>query len=113
MSEVKPISIPKGQPGFVETPYVEGIIRKAMRYVRIGYPINFSGPAGTGKTTLALHIAAELAQPVILIHGDEELGSLTWLGDSMGSGAKRSLTIISSQYSRQRRMCPRGGWTTG
>jgi len=89
MSEVKPISIPKGQPGFVETPYIEGIIRKAMRYVRIGYPINFSGPAGTGKTTLAMHIAAELAQPVILIHGDEEIGSSDLVGGQHGFRRKK------------------------
>lgn len=89
MSEVKPISIPKGQPGFVETPYVEGIIRKAMRYVRIGYPVHFSGPAGTGKTTLAMYIAAQIAQPIILIHGDEELGSSDLVGGQYGFRRKK------------------------
>ena len=89
MSEVKPIMIPKGQPGFVETPYVEGVIRKATRYVQIGYPVHFSGPAGTGKTTLALKIAAQLDQPVILIHGDEEIGSSDLVGGQYGFRRKK------------------------
>ena len=89
MSEVKPISIPKTQPGFVETPYVEGILRKAMRYVQIGYPVHFSGPAGTGKTTLALYIAAQLDQPLILIHGDEEIGSSDLVGGQHGFRRKK------------------------
>ena len=89
MSEVKPIMIPKGQPGFVETPYVEGVIRKATRYVQIGYPVHFSGPAGTGKTTLALYIAAQLGQPVILIHGDEEIGSSDLVGGQYGFRRKK------------------------
>ncbi|MFH1954461.1 MAG: gas vesicle protein GvpN [Pseudomonadota bacterium] len=89
MSEVRPIAIAKDQPGFVETPYVKGILRKAMRYVQAGLPIHFSGPAGTGKTTLALKIAAQLGQPVILIHGDEELGSSDLVGGQYGFRRKK------------------------
>lgn len=89
MSEVKPISIPRTQPGFVQTPYVEGILRKAMRYVQIGYPVHFSGPAGTGKTTLALYTAAQLDQPLILIHGDEEIGSSDLVGGQYGFRRKK------------------------
>lgn len=84
MSEVKPIMIPKGQPGFVETPYIGGVIRKAMRYVQVGCPVHFSGPAGTGKTTLALHMASQLGQPIILIHGDEEIGTSNLVGGQHG-----------------------------
>jgi len=89
MSEVRPIAIARNQPGFVETPYVKGILRKAMRYVQAGLPIHFSGPAGTGKTTLALKIAAQLGQPVILIHGDEELGSSDLVGGQYGFRRKK------------------------
>ncbi len=89
MSEVRPIAIAKDQPGFVETPHVKGILRKAMRYVQAGLPIHFSGPAGTGKTTLALKIAAQLGQPVILIHGDEELGSSDLVGGQYGFRRKK------------------------
>ena len=34
------------------------------------------GPPGTGKTTLAMHVAAQLGRPVLLIHGDDEFGTL-------------------------------------
>ena len=55
-----------------------------MGYLRAGYPINLAGPAGTGKTTLALHLAAQLRQPVTLIHGDDEFGSSDLVGNDHG-----------------------------
>ena len=57
---------------FVETPAVRDISQRALGYLHAGFPIHFRGPAGTGKTTLALHVAAQLARPVMLISGDEE-----------------------------------------
>jgi gas vesicle protein GvpN len=50
----------------------------------VGYPVHFSGPAGTGKTTLAFHIAAQLGRPVSLIHGDDEFGSSDLIGRDSG-----------------------------
>jgi serine/threonine protein kinase len=32
-------------------------------------------PSGTGKFTIAIHVAAQLGRPVALIHGDDEYGS--------------------------------------
>jgi nitric oxide reductase NorQ protein len=55
-----------------------------LGYLRAGYPINLAGPAGTGKTTLALHLAAELRQPATLIHGDDEFGSSDLVGNDHG-----------------------------
>ena len=55
-----------------------------LGYLRAGYPINLAGPAGTGKTTLALHLAARLRQPVTLIHGDDEFGSSDLVGNDHG-----------------------------
>ena len=42
---------------FVETPSVGSITQRAIAYVAAGYPVHFRGPAGAGKTTLALHVA--------------------------------------------------------
>ena len=59
-------------------------MERALGYLRAGYPINLAGPAGTGKTTLALHLAARLRQPVTLIHGDDEFGSSDLVGSDHG-----------------------------
>jgi nitric oxide reductase NorQ protein len=69
---------------FVLTQQLEELVERALGYLRAGYPINLAGPAGTGKTTLALHLAARLRQPVTLIHGDDEFGSSDLVGNDHG-----------------------------
>ncbi len=76
--------VPEPSEDFVATPYVQGITERALCYLQVGYPVHFAGPAGTGKTTLALHIAASLGRPVILIHGDDEFGSSDLIGRDTG-----------------------------
>ncbi len=75
---------PEASETFVVTPRIEDIVERALAYLNAGYPINFSGPAGTGKTTLAMHVAAQLGQPVTLIHGDDEFGSSDLVGKDTG-----------------------------
>jgi nitric oxide reductase NorQ protein len=70
--------------GFVITPYVEDLTGRALDYLQVGYPVHFAGPAGTGKTTLAFHVAAQLGRSVILIHGDDEFGSSDLIGRDSG-----------------------------
>jgi len=69
---------------FIMTPQVEDLVDRAVTYLDAGCPINFFGPAGTGKTTLALHVAARLGRPVTLVHGDDEFGSSDLVGNDMG-----------------------------
>ena len=69
---------------FVETPYIRGVASRALDYIRAGYSIHFSGPAGTGKTALATHVAARLGRQVILIHGDGAFGSSAVIGRQTG-----------------------------
>ena len=69
---------------FVLTPTVQRMANRALAYLKAGYPIHFSGPTGTGKTTLALHVAAQRGRPVTLMHGDDEFGSSDLIGSDYG-----------------------------
>ena len=69
---------------FVTSPRVQEITERALAYLEAGYAVHFSGPAGTGKTTLAFHVAAQLGQPAILLHGDHEFGSSDLIGRESG-----------------------------
>ena len=75
---------PEASATFVVTPLIQELVDRAVAYLEAGYPIDFSGPAGTGKTTLALHVAAKLGRPVTLIHGDDEFGSSDLVGNDTG-----------------------------
>lgn len=79
----------KPDENFVVTPYVENICQRGLAYLKAGYSVHLSGPAGTGKTTLALHLAGLLGRPMILIYGDEEFGSSDLLGGSKGVTTKK------------------------
>ncbi len=79
----------KQRPDFVQTPCVQSLAERALCYLQAGYPVHFSGPAGTGKTTLAMHVAAQLGRPVVLIHGDDEFGSSDLIGGQLGYRSTR------------------------
>ena len=75
---------PEAGEGFVSTPEVQSLTERALTYLQVGYPVHFSGPAGTGKTTLALHVASKLGRPVTLVHGDDEFASSDLVGNDYG-----------------------------
>ncbi|MGD0334750.1 MAG: gas vesicle protein GvpN, partial [Xanthobacteraceae bacterium] len=58
---------------FVETAAVQDLRNRALGYLRAGFPVHFRGPAGSGKTTLAFHVAAQLGRPVVFLTGDDEM----------------------------------------
>jgi len=70
--------------GFAVTPQIEEIVESALAYLQAGYPVHFSGPAGTGKTTLAFHVASRLERPVTLIHVDDEFKTSDLIGKNDG-----------------------------
>ena len=84
ISEIQPILLNKVQPNFIQTPQIENLINRASLYLQAGYPIHLSGPAGTGKTTLAMYLAAQSGRPTILIHGDEQFGTSDLVGGEFG-----------------------------
>jgi nitric oxide reductase NorQ protein len=74
----------KPREDFVLTPWIENVCRRAMTYLDAGYPCHFRGSAGTGKTTLAMHVANQLGRPVVLMFGDEDFGSSDLVGAEKG-----------------------------
>ena len=76
--------VPKPSDQFVATPEIEDITDRALAYMDAGYPVHFMGIAGTGKTSLAFHVAARLGQPAVLLHGDDEFGRSDLIGGEVG-----------------------------
>lgn len=69
---------------FVETPYIKDITERALSYLKAGFPVHFRGGSGTGKSTLAMHIANKIKRPVVMIHGDEEFTTSDLVGGEYG-----------------------------
>jgi gas vesicle protein GvpN len=76
---------------FVATPGVGALTERALAYIGAGYPVHFRGPAGAGKTTLALHVASQLGRPVMLIAGDDEFGTSDLTGGQFGYSYRRTV----------------------
>ena len=76
--------VPEASERFVNTPYVREITERSLAYLDAGFPVHFAGPAGTGKTTVAFHVASMLGRPVTLIHGDDEFQGSDLVGKDTG-----------------------------
>ena len=72
------------RPDFIETPAIQEMKERSLAYLQAGYPVHFRGPAGTGKTTIALHVAAQLGRPVMFIVGDDEFSTSDLIGAQSG-----------------------------
>ena len=95
-SEYRASLVPEPGADFVVTPAVASLTGRALEYLRIGYPVHLAGPAGTGKTTLAFHIAAQIGQTVVLIHGNDDFNA----GDLVGKDNGYRKTTIVDNYIR-------------
>lgn len=74
---------------FVETDYIQEITTRALNYIKAGFPVHFRGPAGTGKSTLAKHVASKIGRPTSLLHGDEEMTTSNLIGGESGYRYKK------------------------
>jgi len=84
IDEITTVLEPHPLPNFVETPYVKDITERALAYVAAGFPLHFRGISGTGKTTMAMHVASKIGRPVVMIHGDEEFSTSDLVGGEYG-----------------------------
>jgi gas vesicle protein GvpN len=84
IDEMTTVLEPAPMPDFVETKYIKDITSRALSYIKAGFPVHFRGPSGTGKTTLAMHLASKIERPVVMIHGDEEFTTSDLVGGEHG-----------------------------
>lgn len=84
IDEITTVLEPSPLPDFVETHYIKEIANRALSYIKAGFPVHFRGGSGTGKTTLAMHIAGKIKRPVVMIHGDEEFTTSNLVGGEYG-----------------------------
>lgn len=87
--EEQAIIEPRPMAGFVETPYIKNLTNRALIYLKAGFPVHLRGISGTGKTTLALHLAQKIGRPAVLIHGDEEYSTSDLIGGENGYRYRR------------------------
>ncbi len=84
IDEMTTVLEPSPLPNFVETSYIKDLTDRALCYVEAGFPVHLRGPSGTGKTTLAMHLASRIGRPVVMIHGDEEFTTSDLIGGEHG-----------------------------
>jgi len=108
VEEMTTVLAPRRLPNFVETGYVKDITERALGYTWAGFPIHFRGATGTGKTTLALHVAGKLGHPVVMIHGDEEFSTSDLVGGEYGYRLRKVVdnfihSVLKTEEDMQRR----------
>ena len=87
--EISTVLVPKQTSNFVETNYIRDIVSRGLTYINAGFPVHFRGPSGTGKTTVALHLASKIGRPVVIIHGDSEYKTSDLIGSEQGYKFRR------------------------
>ena len=83
-NETNTVLEPKPMANFVETSYIKDITNRGLTYIKAGFPVHFRGPSGTGKTTVAMHLASKIGRPVVIIHGDAEYKTSDLVGNESG-----------------------------
>lgn len=84
IGEITTVLEPRPLSDFVETPHIKDLTDRALTYIEAGFPIHLRGVSGTGKTTLAFHVASKIGRPVVMIHGDEQFTTSDLVGGEYG-----------------------------
>ncbi|MGM7701464.1 gas vesicle protein GvpN [Pseudalkalibacillus sp. Hm43] len=86
----------KDSRALIEDQEMTHLLYRSLQYLKAGYPVHFTGPTGSGKTSLALALAKKRKRPVMLIHGNHELDNKDLIGDFTGYTSKK----VVDQYVR-------------
>lgn len=88
LAEVGSVSAGASAPGLETDLFFDAALKsiesRALTYLRAGAPVHLRGPAGVGKTTLAMHIARRIGRPVMLFTGDGWRTAADLIGDHVG-----------------------------
>ncbi|MEM9164948.1 MAG: AAA family ATPase [Cyanobacteria bacterium P01_F01_bin.4] len=79
--------------------------------MQAGYSIHLKGAAGTGKTTLARHLANLIGRPMLLLFGNDNNGihssvkvedALNWLEPRLALACREGFTLVYDEFNRAR-----------
>jgi len=88
--------------GITKDKETDELLERSLEYLKAGYPIHFTGPSGTGKTSLALALAKRRRKPVMLIHGNHEMNNKDLIGDFTGYTSKKMVdNYVRTVYKRE------------
>lgn len=79
---------------------IRGLLQRAEAYVAAGTCLHLSGPAGLGKTTLALMVAERIGRPVSFMTGNQWLEASDFIGREVGQSSR---TIVDKYIQTVRR----------
>lgn len=74
---------------FFEDKELHSLHSRAAAYLRAGVAVRFQGPAGTGKTAMALRVAHGLGRPVALLTGHSRMTPQDLIGRESGHRTSR------------------------
>ncbi len=86
--------------GFFENEEISSLLKRGVFYARAGIPLHFRGPAGQGKTSLAIAVARRLGRPVTIMTGNEWLTANDLIGKEVG---QTSYTVVDRYVQSVRR----------
>jgi nitric oxide reductase NorQ protein len=91
----------------IMTPYIQDVMERAKLYLKAGLPVHLMGPAGTGKTTMAMKLAKDWGTEYHLIQGDESFSRSDLVGGLFGYYQKVvEDNFISSVSKVERKLTP-------